>query len=51
MTCIGVLCMRQGLLGLFVRRLGRLETVTAHANVEQVCGVAIFAKCSVDVEP
>ena len=33
MTCIGVLCMRQGLLGLFVRRLGRLETVTAHTNV------------------
>ena len=34
MTCIGVLCMRQeGLLGLFARRLGRLGTVTAHANV------------------
>ena len=25
--------MRQGLLGLFARRLGRLGTVTAHANV------------------
>ena len=33
MTCIGVLRMRQGLLGLFARRLGRLGTVTAHANV------------------
>ena len=34
MTCIGVLCMRrEGLLGLFVRRLGRLGTVAVHANV------------------